>query len=81
LRQTKQTRHPDAVLTSTIARKRLQAVAGWCPQVVQGAGIMELQKLPIADPEDISRHALHEETRPSGPRGFVLERPDHPSRY
>ena len=67
---------PDAVLTSASTREGLQAVAGRCPQVVQGAGVMEMQQLPVADPQDLLRDAPARAARPSGTRGLVPERPD-----
>jgi hypothetical protein len=67
----------DAVLTCAVSSQALQTIARRRPQVIEGAGVLQLDELPLADPYDVRWHALDEPTLPGSARGFVAERLDH----
>ncbi|SUS07460.1 hypothetical protein DF3PB_440017 [uncultured Defluviicoccus sp.] len=67
----------DAVLTCAVSSQALQTVTRRRPQVIEGAGVMELDELPLADRQDVLRHTLDEPSLPGSARGLIAERLDH----
>ena len=61
---------PDTVLPPSVAPERLETIAGRCPQIVQRPRVVQLQELPIADPQHVLRYSLDEASFPGGTRGL-----------
>src|SRR5690606_29860572 len=65
------------MLASAIARKRLQPIAGWNPQVIKGHGRHQCGQFALRRSQQIGCKALGDFTRSHLLGELPLERPDH----